>query len=100
MLIDSTENKQKILTEALQIAKISGFSQENLILACQNSQIEAKYLSLIFANGVADLLQFMQEQQTIKLQEIVNANPLFSSLKISEQISQQPPLRTAALRRN
>ncbi len=87
MLLDSTENKQKILTEALQIAKISGFSQENLILACQNSQIEAKYLSLIFANGVADLLQFMQEQQTIKLQEIVNANPLFSSLKISEKIS-------------
>lgn len=87
MLLDSTENKQKILTEALKIAKIQGFSQENLILACQNSQIEPKYLSLIFANGVVDLLQFMQEQQTILLQKIVSANPLFSGLKISEKIS-------------
>ena len=87
MLIDSTENKQKILTEALTIVKISGFSQENLMLACQNSHIETKYLSLIFTNGVVDLLQFMQEQQTIKLQEIINENPLFSGLKISEKIS-------------
>jgi len=87
MLLDSTENKQKILTEALKIAKTQGFSQENLILACQNSQIEPKYLSLIFANGVVDLLQFMQEQQTILLQKIVSANPLFSGLKISEKIS-------------
>jgi len=87
MLLDSIENKQKILTEALKIAKIQGFSQQNLILACQNSQIEPKYLSLIFANGVVDLLQFMQEQQAVLLQEIANANPLFSGLKISEKIS-------------
>jgi ubiquinone biosynthesis protein COQ9 len=87
MLLDSIENKQKILTEALKIAKISGFSQENLILACQNSQIETKYLELIFTNGVIDLLYFMQEQSTIKLHEIVNINPLFHDLKISEKIS-------------
>ncbi len=87
MLLDSIENKQKILTEALKIAKISGFSQENLILACQNSQIETKYLELIFTNGVIDLLYFMQEQSTIKLHEIANINPLFHGLKISEKIS-------------
>ena len=87
MLLDSTQNKQKILAEALKIAHQSGFSQENLALACVNSQIDAKYLSIIFSGGVDDLLQFMQEQQMLEIQTIASANELFDGLKISEKIS-------------
>ena len=70
----------------MKIAHQSGFSQENLALACVNSQIDAKYLCIIFSGGVDDLLQFMQEQQMLEIQTIASANELFDGLKISEKI--------------
>jgi ubiquinone biosynthesis protein COQ9 len=87
MLLDSTENKQRILTEALIIAHNQGFSQETLLLACNNIRIDTKYLDLIFPNGIEDLLKFMQEQQMLTLNKIANENLLFHNLKISEKIS-------------
>ena len=48
-MIDSNENKQKILDNFLKIVSFEGWSKQTLILAFKNSNIDEKLLPIIFA---------------------------------------------------
>ena len=86
-MIDSTQNKEKILQEFLIIAASDGWSLESLQQALKSCQIEEKFLPLIFENDLLDLLKFYVETYNHKAsQQIVN-DQNFSSSKIREKIA-------------
>lgn len=58
MLIDSLENKEKILGEFLKICQFEGWNEKSLKMALQGCQIDENLHSLIFENGVIDLVNF------------------------------------------
>ena len=51
MLIDSFENKQKILTNFLEICPLEGWSDKTLSAAFLKAEIDEKFLHFIFENG-------------------------------------------------
>ena len=52
MIIDSIENKQQIIENLLEIVAFEGWSDEALKLAMQKTQIDEKYLELIFEDKI------------------------------------------------
>ena len=73
MLIDSPENKEKILTQFLQIAAFEGWSEETILKALDNCQINRYFLPLIFENGILDLIEFYIESQNHKSLELLES---------------------------
>lgn len=58
MLLDSQENKEKILSEFLQIAAFDGWNKESLLKALDHCKINRDFCNLIFENDILDLTEF------------------------------------------
>lgn len=87
MILDSNENKEKILKEFLQICQIEGWNVDSIKKALKNSEIEEKFHSLIFENGIVDLIEFYIDSYNEKMAEEINKNqPDFHTKKIREKI--------------
>ena len=87
MIIDSFENKQKILDNFLKIVAFEDWSKETLILATKNSGIDEKLLPIIFENDILSLIEFLTQTRCQQLKEIVENNQNFNSKKTHEKIS-------------
>ena len=87
MIIDSIENKQKILDNFLKIVAFEDWSKETLILATKNSGIDEKLLPLIFENDILSLIEFLTQTRCQQLKEIVKTNQDFNLKKTHEKIS-------------
>jgi len=86
MILDSLENKQKILQNFLEIAQFDGWSDATLSKAIELSGIDNKFQNLIFENGCLDLIDFYIAQQNNKLIQEIAKNSEFSNLKIRQKI--------------
>ena len=87
MIIDSPENKQKILDNFLKLATFEGWSKETLILAVKNSNIDEKLLPIIFENEIFSLIEFLTKIRCQELEEMAKNNQNFSAKKTHEKIS-------------
>ena len=87
MILDSIENKQKILDNFLKIVAFEDWSSETLILATKNSGIDEKLLPIIFENDIFSLIEFLTQERCQQLKKIVEADQNFSSKKTHEKIS-------------
>ncbi len=86
-LIDSNENKQKILEEFLKICALDGCSIESLKKSIKNCNIDENLHQCIFENGLLDLIDFYVDSYNQKILEIINKNhPDFLKLKIRQKI--------------
>lgn len=86
MILDSTENKQKILANFLKIAAFEGWSNATLSKACELSSIDAKFQNFIFEKGCLDLIEFYIEEQNHQLSQIIAKTTDFKSFKVREKI--------------
>lgn len=86
MLIDSIENKQKILANFLKIAEFEGFGEHALEQAIASSGIDSKFKNIIFENGCLDLIEFYIDEQNRALSEIINKTAGFQAWKVREKI--------------
>ena len=87
MIIDSFENKQKILDNFLKIVAFEDWSKETLILATKNANIDEKLLPIIFENDILSLIEFITQSRCQQLKKIVEENQDFSAKKTHEKIS-------------
>lgn len=82
MLIDSSENKEKILQHFLEIAAFEGWNKESLLKALEANNIKAEYCNLIFED-LLDLNNFYIDLYNQKaLAKIEN----FNGKKIRDKI--------------
>lgn len=87
MIIDSYENKIKILDEFLQNCVFHGWNIETLEKSAINCGILANQVSLIFDNGIFDLTEFYISENNKKTSEKIAKIDEFSKLKIREKIN-------------
>ena len=67
MLIESAENKNKILTEFLKICVFEGWNDDSLKKAIINSGFEEKFTGIIFEKGCIDIADFFISQTNQKM---------------------------------
>ena len=87
MIIDSIENKQKILDNFLKIVPFEDWSKETLILATRNADIDEKLLPIIFENDILSLIEFITRIRCEQLKKIAENNQDFNDKKTHEKIS-------------
>lgn len=87
MLIDSFENKQKIVNNLIEISEFEGWSDYSLRLAFNKSQVDEKYLDIIFENKIFSAIEFITELRLKNLLELCKTSSEFSSKKISDKIA-------------
>lgn len=88
MLLDSTQNKEKILKEFLKIAEFDGWNENSLEKAFEKSDIDKKFITLIFENGILDLADFYIEFYNKKLEQKIAKISDFNQLRIRDKITQ------------
>ncbi len=86
MLINSPENKQKILHKFLEIAAFEGWCDKALILAFKACEIDEKLRELIFENGPIDIADFYISSYNEKAAEQIFSLSNFSEQKIRDKI--------------
>ncbi len=86
MLIDSVENKRKILKNFLEIVAVSGWNKSSLHEALKKSSIDHKFLPLIFPNNLLDLADFYVEENNEILQQKIAKITDFDHQKIRDKI--------------
>jgi len=86
MILDSLENKRKILAAFLEICPLDGFSDETLQKAFKKCEIDTKYQNLIFENGCFDIILFYIDEKNNKLGQIIEETANFKNFKIREKI--------------
>jgi ubiquinone biosynthesis protein COQ9 len=86
-MIDSIENKQKILDNFLKIVPFEDWSKETLILATRNANIDEKLLPIIFENDILSLIEFITQIRCEQLKKIAENNQDFNEKKTHEKIS-------------
>lgn len=86
MILDSNENKEKILAEFLKIAAFDGWTKTAVLQAVSNCGIEEKFAALIFENFQLDLAKFYVESQNKKAAEKISAIENFHQKKIRDKI--------------
>jgi len=87
VIIDSFENKQKILDNFLKIVAFEDWSKETLILATKNAEIDEKLLPIIFENDILSLIEFLTQTRCQQLKEFAEKDQDFSTKKTHEKIS-------------
>jgi len=86
-MIDSKENKQKILDNFLKIVSFEGWTKETLILSFKNSNLDEKLLPIIFENDIFSLIEFLTKTRCEELKKIIDENQNFHSKKTHDKIS-------------
>ena len=86
MLIDSLKNKQTILASFLQISAMSGWNLKNLEEALDLVNIDKKYLSIIFPNGILDVIDFYIKEGNKELAKKISYIEDFDQQKIRDKI--------------
>ncbi len=86
MILDSDENKQRILAKFLEICPLEGFSDNSLSQAMILCKIDTKYQNLIFENGCFDLILYYIDQKNANLSQKIAKNDNFSQFKIRDKI--------------
>ncbi len=85
MLIDSFDNKQKILKNFLETCLFEGWNQKALELAFVKSEIDVKFLPFIFENGCVDVADFFIRTIDTKMEKAAAGLDL-SQMKIRDKI--------------
>jgi ubiquinone biosynthesis protein COQ9 len=85
MLIDSLENKQKILDNFLKLCVFDGWSDKTLEKALEKSGIQSQFSSFIFENGALDVADFFIRQIDKEMQKAVRGID-FTQIKIRDKI--------------
>jgi ubiquinone biosynthesis protein COQ9 len=86
VLLDSIENKNKILAEFVKISAFDGWNKDSLRKALKNCNFDENYGEIIFENGLIELADFYIEQQNLKSAELISQIADFSSEKIRNKI--------------
>jgi ubiquinone biosynthesis protein COQ9 len=92
MLIDSLENKQKILHNFLELCPVSGWNNKTLEDAFRQSEIDDKFLPFIFENGCVDLADFFIRQIDEKM-KLKAENLDLAAMKIRDKIKNLVKIR-------
>jgi ubiquinone biosynthesis protein COQ9 len=92
MLIDSLENKQKILHNFLKICLFEGWNEKALKEAFVASNIETKFIPFVFENGALDVADFFVEEIDQKMQEAAKDID-FGKMKIRDKIKNLVKIR-------
>lgn len=85
MLIDSKENKEKILKEFLEICVFEGWNKKALEEAFVKAGVDVKFLNFIFENDCVDVADFFVRQIDEKMIEKA-AELDFTQMKIRDKI--------------
>jgi ubiquinone biosynthesis protein COQ9 len=85
MLLDSFENKEKILEKFLEIAALDGWNQESLLKALAELEIKSEFCDLIFENGLLDLNNFYIDSYNKKSAKLAGN---LENKKIREKITE------------
>jgi len=85
MLIDSIQNKQKILDQFLELCIFEGWNENTLKKALIKAEIDIKFLPFIFENGCLDLTDFFIKEIDKKMQKEVEYID-FNEIKIRDKI--------------
>jgi len=86
VLIDSYENKEKILKNFLKISEIEGWSEKAMIQAFEESEINPSYQKIIFENEIIDLAEFFISYNNQKTYDEILKIENFHQKKIREKI--------------
>lgn len=92
MLIDSLENKQKILSNFLEICIFDGWNEKALEKSLEKSGIDTKLSNFIFENGCLDVADFFIREIDEKM-KIAAINLDFSQMKIRDKIKNLVKIR-------
>ena len=87
MIIDSYQNKVKILNEFLRHCVFDGWNAKTLEESAEKSGISANKIPLIFDNGIFDLTEFYIDENNKKTSEKIAKTDGFLNLKIREKIN-------------
>lgn len=87
MIIDSYQNKIKILNEFLRNCAFNGWNLQTLEESARNCGILENQIPLIFDNGIFDLTEFYISENNKKTSEKIAKIEGFSNLKIREKIN-------------
>lgn len=93
MIIDSDDNKKKILEDFMQSCVFDGFSDETLRKSAKNILGKEVLLDLIFENGCLDLIDFYIDEKNKELSDKLKMIEGFSELKIRDKIKKALYLR-------
>ena len=92
MLIDSTENKQKILQYFLELCTFEGWGDDALRQAFVKAEIDVKFLPFVFEKGCIDVADFFVRQIDEEMQK--NCSGIdFSQMKIRDKIKNLVKIR-------
>jgi ubiquinone biosynthesis protein COQ9 len=87
MIIDSFENKQKIINQLLEISVYEGWNDNALKLAFKKAEIDDKYLEIIFPDKIFSAIEFISEQNCQNIKKLLAENNDFYNNKIHQKIS-------------
>ena len=88
MIIDSFENKEKILLSFLEIAGLNGWNENSLIMSFKKCEIEEKYLSIIFPNSLLSLNSFHIDYFNLLATKQISLIDNFNDLRIRDKIKE------------
>jgi ubiquinone biosynthesis protein COQ9 len=88
VIIDSFENKEKILLSFLEIAGIEGWNENSLIMAVKRLEIDEKYLSIIFPNQLFSLNEFHVEYFNSLAVRQISSIADFDNLRVRDKIKE------------
>lgn len=86
MIIDSDQNRKKILQAFIEISGDLGWSKDSLIKAFEDCDLDKKYIPLIFPNELLDVAKFYVAQGNESLVSYVKSLDSFKDEKIRDKI--------------
>jgi ubiquinone biosynthesis protein COQ9 len=87
MILDSIENKKRILFNFLKISKKYGWGESSVCKALEENNNDPSLKNLIFEDGVFSVTEFFIDENNKKLEEKIIKIYNFEGLKIREKIS-------------
>jgi ubiquinone biosynthesis protein COQ9 len=88
VIIDSFENKEKILLSFLEIAGLEGWNENSLTMSFKQNEIDEKYLSIIFPNLLFSLNEFHVEYFNSLAAKQISSITDFDNLRVRDKIKE------------